>query len=217
MSLFNDAALLFDIVIAALLLVTIAYAVVLNRKLAVLRDARSSMEKLFGDFGVAVTRTEEGLAKLRAAADESSKALQQRLEKADLLADDLALLEKRSQLAVSRMEDAIAQSRGHTPSQPSGATVQRRRAKFTVKPREIAGDDDGERPDTRNRWREMQASTPASVQTNSAFQIDSLADERPGAEMPEPKPRLDEVGSTSTGEPLFDERSQLYKILEGLR
>lgn len=217
MSLFNDPALLFDIAIAVLLVVTIAYAVVLNRKLTVLRDARSSMEKLLGDFSVAVTRTEDGLAKLRAAADGSSEALQQRLEKADLLADDLALLEKRSQLAVSRLEEVLAQSRSHISSQTSSDTGQRRQAKFAIEPRKIAGDDGGERPDSRNHWREMRASTPASVQTNSALQIDALEAERSGAKMPESKPLLDERGSTSAEEPLFDERSQLYKILEGLR
>ena len=148
MSLFNDTALLFDIVIAVLLVVTIAYAVVLNRKLTVLRNARSSMEKLLGDFSVAVTRTEDGLAKLRAAADGSSEALQQRLEKADLLADDLALLEKRSQLAVSRLEEVLAQSRSHIASQTSSDTGQRRQAKFTIKPRIIVGDDGGKRPES---------------------------------------------------------------------
>ena len=42
--------LVFGAVICVLLMTTIGYAVVLNRKLSLLRDAKRDMEKLFGEY-----------------------------------------------------------------------------------------------------------------------------------------------------------------------
>jgi hypothetical protein len=76
-----EFSLLFDAVVAALLVATIVYAVILNRKLTQLRDARGEMERLLGGFVEATSRAERGLAALREAAGACGEELQRRTDK----------------------------------------------------------------------------------------------------------------------------------------
>ena len=111
-----DIAAAFDLVITILLVITIVYAFVLNRKLNILRAARGDMDRFVADFSTAVDRAGEGMKEIKERAAESGEALARRVETADRLADDLALLEKRADLAAHRLETLIAQARDDVPS-----------------------------------------------------------------------------------------------------
>lgn len=110
--------LLTDGFLALLLLVTIGYAVVLNRKLAALRDLRGDMEGAVAAFAEAQREAEQGLAELRDRAEVLSVELREqvgsaagRLDEARGLADDLHFLVDKGQSLADRLERAVAGGR----------------------------------------------------------------------------------------------------------
>lgn len=103
-------SLVLDILLAILLAVTIAYAVTLNRKLGVLRQDRAELERLTQNFGESTRRAEESIGRLRATAD----TLQERIDKAQALRDDLAFLADRGGSTADRLEDLVRAARKET-------------------------------------------------------------------------------------------------------
>lgn len=106
-----NLGLVFDGIVSSLLFITIIYAVLLNKKLNLIRDGKQDMESLVQDFTEAVKQAEQGLAAVRAAAQEGGEALQTRTEAADRLADDLAFLMKKGDITISKLEEIIKRSR----------------------------------------------------------------------------------------------------------
>lgn len=111
MSLLFDLSPLFDVMLSFLLVITIIYAIILNKKLKTFHEARAAMASLAGDLDAAVRRAEEGLAKVRTEAEKSGTRLVQRSEAAKHLANDLALLEERATRAGDRLEKLSARGR----------------------------------------------------------------------------------------------------------
>lgn len=107
-------SLVLDIVVAALLVVTIGYAVVLNRRLGVLRRDKSELKKLTKSFGEATARAEEGIGKLKTTAG----GLQQSIDKAQTLRDDLIFLIDRGGTAADRIEETVRAARDESPAVP---------------------------------------------------------------------------------------------------
>lgn len=104
-------SLTLDVILAVLLVVTISYAVVLNRKLGSLRRDKAKLESLAASFGQATLRAEESIGRLR----NTAEALQEKIEKAQALRDDLAFLVDRGTSAADRLEGAIRASRAKAP------------------------------------------------------------------------------------------------------
>ena len=100
--------LLFDAVIAVLLLATIVYAAILHRKLSVLRDSREQMEQLVGRFAEAGATAQRVLADIRQAAGDSSEGLQSLIGRGNALADDLMFLVERAGGLAKRLEGAVS-------------------------------------------------------------------------------------------------------------
>ncbi len=111
-----DTNLILDATIAVLLVATIAYAVVLNRKLGALRDAKSEMEGLVDRFAESMDKAGSGIESLKTEVKRSSEALQGKLDAARGLADDLGfLIEKGSGLA-ERLDVALGVARAERAS-----------------------------------------------------------------------------------------------------
>ena len=104
-------ALIFDAVVAVLLVVTIVYAAILNRKLSVLRSAKGEMERLLGSFSQATAKVEQGLAGARDAAEGAAKELRKQMETGRGLADDLAFLVQRGSELADKLDGSITGSR----------------------------------------------------------------------------------------------------------
>lgn len=104
-------SLVIDIVVALLLVVTIGYAVVLNKRLGNLRRDRSELEKLTVNFHTSTERANESITRLRS----SVEGLQDQIEKAESMRDDLIFLTERGGSAADRLEDVVRQSRGEAP------------------------------------------------------------------------------------------------------
>ncbi|WP_019646481.1 DUF6468 domain-containing protein [Novispirillum itersonii] len=114
-------SLILDVVVVALLVPTIVFAVILNSRLSALRKNREELGRLIAAFNEATLRAESGIPRLRKASEEASKALQERVERAQLLRDDLAFMVERAGQAADRLEGAVRNARDHAPA-PAGAT-----------------------------------------------------------------------------------------------
>lgn len=100
-------SLLIDVVVALLLVVTIGYAIRLNKRLGLLRRDKAELEKLAMAFAESTVRADESLGRLRSTAD----MMQQQIGAAQGLHDDLVFLLDRGEKAADRLEDVVRKSR----------------------------------------------------------------------------------------------------------
>ncbi len=106
-----EFSLILDALIAALLVATIGYAAVLNRKLGVLRDGKSEMEALIASFSESTERAGSGVESLKQEAGRSGEALQKKVESARGLVDDLGFLIERGTRLAERLDGGIGTAR----------------------------------------------------------------------------------------------------------
>lgn len=111
-----DYKLVLDVIVAILLATTIVYAVILNSRLAQLRKNRDELARLVAAFNDATARAEGGIPKLRRATEEAGATLQERVEKAQSVRDDLAFMIERADNMASRLEGAVRTAREAKPA-----------------------------------------------------------------------------------------------------
>lgn len=100
-----------DLTIVTLLIATIAFAVVLNRRLTTWRQDRTEFERLIADFNRAATQAETGIERLKAASEQTGKTLQQAVTKGQSLRDDLAYLIERAEPLTDRLTEGVRSAR----------------------------------------------------------------------------------------------------------
>ncbi|HXQ51254.1 MAG TPA: DUF6468 domain-containing protein [Stellaceae bacterium] len=113
LSLFGDA------VVAVLLIATIAYAAVLNRRLSVLRGDRAKLDELIQGLTVAAHRAEGGIAGLKGAAEDVGRGLEKKIEQARGLRDDLHYMLERGGAIADRLEGTIRARRDEGKTDPA--------------------------------------------------------------------------------------------------
>jgi biopolymer transport protein ExbB/TolQ len=96
-----------DALMAVLLAISIATTIVLNRRLNILRGDRAELEKLTQDFREATDRADHGVVGLKV----SAQSLQERIESARTLADDLEFLIERGGGIADRLEAEVRAAR----------------------------------------------------------------------------------------------------------
>lgn len=116
-----DARLLLDLLLSALLVATMVYAWMLNRRLDQLRGDRDDMAKVITAFNDATQRAEASVPRLKRAAEEAGQQVQERVEKAQLLRDDLAFMIERGDALANRLEEGVRQARAE--QRPSAAAM----------------------------------------------------------------------------------------------
>lgn len=99
-----------NVLVAVLLLATIIYAAMLNRRLGELRSHRAELEGLITSFNESCARAEQGVQRLRTATDEAVR-LQQYLERSQGLREDLAYLLDRGSSVADRLDGNVRQTR----------------------------------------------------------------------------------------------------------
>ncbi|GAB6054240.1 hypothetical protein JCM17960_30600 [Magnetospira thiophila] len=115
-------SLFLDVLVAVLLALTIGYAVVLNRRLAVLRQDRDELERLATEFASATVRADEGVRRLKATADELGAMMDSRIVKAEGLKEDLMFLIDRGDTVADKLESTVRSTRKEMPMEtPSEA------------------------------------------------------------------------------------------------
>jgi Domain of unknown function (DUF6468) len=83
--------LILELVVVALLSVTVGYCFVLNRRLKRLRSAQDDMRMVIQDLNRATQTAENAISGLRITAEDAERKLGEKLHKAKLLTHNLAL------------------------------------------------------------------------------------------------------------------------------
>lgn len=109
-----------NVLVAVLLLATIVYAALLNRRLGELRSHRAELEGLINAFNESCARAEQGVQKLRTATDEAVR-LQQYLERSQGLREDLAYLLDRGSSVADRLDGNVRQARASEKTTDAGS------------------------------------------------------------------------------------------------
>jgi hypothetical protein len=115
-------SLFLDVIVAALLVATIVYAAMLNRRLTGLRSNKAELEALIHSFGEACARAEAGVKTLRSATDEATR-LQAYLDRSQALRDDLSFLLDRGSSLADRLEGGVRSARSETQGRPTAAAA----------------------------------------------------------------------------------------------
>jgi ABC-type transporter Mla subunit MlaD len=136
--------LIIDIAVAVLLVVTISYAMVLNKRLNRLRKDKKDLENLARTFGESTQRAEENLNQLRTVA----QALDIQMQRAQTLRDDISFLADRGGSTADRLEELVREARDGLgvvpkPASATSAAGQPRKAPEIAPKRDVK--DDGKR------------------------------------------------------------------------
>jgi cell division septum initiation protein DivIVA len=118
-----DWKILLDLVVSGLLVATITYAIRLNNRLGALRKNRDDLAKIIVSFNEATVRAESSIPKLKRAAEEAGAGLQERVEKAQSLRDDIAFMIERADAMANRLENAVRSARTEVRSSAGPAAA----------------------------------------------------------------------------------------------
>jgi hypothetical protein len=143
--------LIVEVLLVVLLMLTVGYCILLNRRLSNLRSSQQELRQIVSDLATATTTAESAIRGLRATTDDAEARLSDKMQRAELLSREL------SSLTDSRPERPIDQPpprpeprptspestvRGPASSQPAGAD-----------PRSGAGASRSGDTDDRDAWR----------------------------------------------------------------
>ena len=126
---------LFDGLLSVLLVTTIVYAAILNRKLRALRQSESEMKALLKEFNASASKAEANLGQIKTLAGQAQArggldaresavelaALKQTVERGQSLKDDLAFLIDRGEAIADRLVGAVSHARA--AAKPGAATA----------------------------------------------------------------------------------------------
>ncbi|GHU00387.1 hypothetical protein FACS1894186_0790 [Alphaproteobacteria bacterium] len=114
---------LLDLLIIALLVPTVVYAIVLNQRLKALRRSREDFGRLIIAFGDATTKAEVGTMKLRQYAESAGTALKESVDGSVRLRDDLAFMIERAEKIADRLEEATRAARDESLRRPAHSSA----------------------------------------------------------------------------------------------
>ncbi|RCK48295.1 hypothetical protein TH25_14620 [Thalassospira profundimaris] len=97
-----------DLLMIVLLVATIIYALMLNRRLAAFRRNREEMEQFLSAFHAATERAEILIQSLKDMASQSGDALREDIERASGLHEDLSFMVDRGDAIANRLEKAAS-------------------------------------------------------------------------------------------------------------
>jgi ABC-type transporter Mla subunit MlaD len=106
-----------------LLAATLVYCIVLERRLAAVRKGQEGLKTMIGELNAAISGAGASLRALKSAASSAAETLDERLRRARLLADELALLTASGERIAERF-DRAAKPAAPSPL-PSGSVMHR--------------------------------------------------------------------------------------------
>jgi hypothetical protein len=109
---------LLDIALIVLLAVTLFHALRLERALGVLRRDRAALEELVAGFNASTRQAEQGIERLRSAADGAGRQIARQIDAAGALKDDLVFLAERGERLADRLDTLVRAARQLAPEAP---------------------------------------------------------------------------------------------------
>lgn len=127
-----------DAIVAILLVVTVGYCLVLNRRLTALRGNQSEMQSLLMNFTEATRQAESSISHLKLVSDQVGATLEERVKAARELADELDTITQSGSRLADRIESGLVGRAGAAqPSAPSDE-YKEASAKLSESERELA-------------------------------------------------------------------------------
>jgi len=152
--------LVFDAVVAVLLVATIVYAAILNRKLSALRGLKAEMETLVTRLAESTRVAEDGLSHLRGTAERSGETMQRTAETARGVADELSFLIERGNSLARRLDGAPPSPAANASAPPAAPSTAPPAAAPVAEPASSARP--ATRPATGNRRAKAPSGAPAA-------------------------------------------------------
>ena len=97
--------MILEAIVAILLMVTVGYCFVLDRRLQALRSGREELQKVVEDLNGSIARAQTTILDLKANAGDTARILEDRVAKAQGLADELALMVQSGNSIAERLAD----------------------------------------------------------------------------------------------------------------
>lgn len=104
---FLSIPLILDFLLIVMLGACIAYCVSLSRKLSVMRDAQSELHKVATQFDQAIVRSKLGIDELKRASEEIGGGLQNEIDDARSLLEELKLINASSSRIADRLQESV--------------------------------------------------------------------------------------------------------------
>ncbi|MBL6954474.1 MAG: hypothetical protein ISR50_17685 [Alphaproteobacteria bacterium] len=108
MDLSSGMGLWLDGLVAILLVVTVGYCLILNRRLTALRANQTEMRQLLSEFTEATRQAEISVSHLKNTSDHISSSLGERMTDARALADELGSITQSAGRLADRIENGLA-------------------------------------------------------------------------------------------------------------
>jgi len=115
-----------ELLLSGLLVVTLLYCIVLERRLASVRKGQEGLRKMIGELNGAIAGAGASLRALKMAAAEAAGTLDERLKRARGLADELSLLTNSGERIAQRFDRSPPTTPAH--ELPSGSVMNRLKA-----------------------------------------------------------------------------------------
>ena len=107
----TDLTFYLELALEVLLAFTLAYCVILERRLAAVRKGQEGLSRTIGELNMAISGAGASLRALKSAAGEAAQTLDDRLKRARLHIDELSVLTASGERIAQRMEGAAATPR----------------------------------------------------------------------------------------------------------
>lgn len=108
------ANLLLNLLIIGLLMTTITYCWMLNRRIKIIQDSKSELSQLLQYFDESTTRASESIIALQSASKKIGENIQARIEKANFLMEDLAFMVEKGNRLANQLEASFAVNRARS-------------------------------------------------------------------------------------------------------
>lgn len=104
-------SLLLNIMIAGLLIANISYCWVLNNRIKILQDGKSELANLLQYFDESTARASESIIALQTASKKIGENMQNKIDKANYLMDDLAFMVEKGNILTDQLDANLAVNR----------------------------------------------------------------------------------------------------------
>lgn len=125
--------LIFNCLLAGLLIATISYCSKLSRRIKTLQDGRSELAGMIAQFDTATNRAIASVNELQTVSKKIVDSLQLKIDKANFLADDLAFLIEKSNKLILQLEQQSKQLTNENKKQGAGQIIKNDEAKHFEK------------------------------------------------------------------------------------
>ena len=139
-----ELALILDVILIFLLLATIVYAMVLHRRLSMLRSEKEGLETFLDRMSQATQKADASLKGIRQTAEQAQATLHDPMVKAQALRDELLFLIERADGSAERLAGAVSGKARETARETAAPAPERkpaRRAAPAPEPAAERGDD----------------------------------------------------------------------------